>query len=68
MDQQATTLNSHNAAYSQQSTIDVTTGSAKFTSFPKLAEFKSATNNIYLQNRPIADPRQEAEYQQQLLD
>ena len=42
----------------QQSTVD-----SKFTSFPKLSEFKSATNNIYLQNRPVADPRVDSEYQ-----
>ena len=30
---------------------------SKFTQFPKLADFKQVTNNIYLQNRPVADPR-----------
>ncbi|TNV74755.1 hypothetical protein FGO68_gene14506 [Halteria grandinella] len=54
---------------SQQSTIEgAQSQSTKFTSFPKLSDFKSATNNIYLQNRPVADPRKEAEYQQDLND
>eukprot|EP00347_Sterkiella_histriomuscorum_P013320 403365167 len=36
--------------------------------FPKLNDFKSATNNIYLANRPIADPRSDTEYQYQVLE
>lgn len=49
----------------QQSTVDA---SSKFTSFPKLSEFKSATNNIYLQNRPMADPRVDSADYQQAID
>lgn len=60
---QTNTSQTNKTLSSQQQTIE--TG---FTQFPRLSDFKSATNNIYLKNRPIADPRQEAEYQQALLD
>jgi hypothetical protein len=30
--------------------------------FPKLADFKNATNDIYLINRPVVDPRTESQY------
>ena len=36
--------------------------------FPKLTEFKSATNNIYLATRPVMDPRQESEFNQQAFE
>jgi len=36
--------------------------------FPKLTDFKSATNNIYLAQRPVADPRAESEFQLQILE
>ncbi|CDW84976.1 protein monoglycylase ttll8 [Stylonychia lemnae] len=43
-------------------------GESRAVQFPKLNEFKSATNNIYLANRPLADPRVDSEFQIQLLE